>query len=359
MVKVKIILLFFCSVFVLSIFFGEVTSYADKKYKVVWSHHPAWEAWSYIGQQNVMDDWEQRFKTGEILSEKVDNYLESLRMFMDGRADACVMYLMDALTIPALQGVESTVLVIVGFSKGAEGIVFSERQDISALNGRFVRVERFSPSHYLISRAIEENGLDREKVSLVNTREEDIPKLFGLEATNKRRGVASVGGEFLMQTQQIDGARLIYNSAMLPGEIVTVLVVRSETADNVKRALAGAWFEVMQVMADKDDPERANVISHMASSSGMELTKFKAALKKHKTFYLAREAAAFAKSYKMKSTVNHIHNFAAHEGLYEEAGRDGGDFGVLFSDGGVVGSIDNIMLRIEKRYMLMASDWLN
>ena len=351
--------LLFCAIFFLSIFFGGTSTYAGKQHKVVWSHHPAWEAWSYIGQKEIMDDWEQRFKTGDIVSERVDDYLVSVRMFVDGRADGCVMYLMDALTIPALRGVKSTVLFIVGFSKGAEGIVFSERQDISALQGRFVRVERFSPSHYLLSRAIAENGLDRETVSLVNTREEDIPGLFGLEAANKKRGVAGVGGPFLLQTQQTEGSTVIFNSAMLPGEIVTVLVVRSGMADNVKRALVGAWFEVMQVMADRNDPERADILSHMAYSSGMEITKFKAALKKHKTFYLAREAAAFAKSYKLKSTVHHIHDFAVREGLYQEAGRGGADIGVLFSDGEVMGSEDNIMLRIEERYMRMASDWLN
>ena len=327
---------------------------------MVWSPHPSREAWSYIESSGVMDDWEQRFKAKEVAIERVDDYLESIQMYVEGRADGCAMYLFDALTLPALRGVDSTILFVVGFSRGAERVVLRSDQDISGLRGRSVRVEQFSPAHYLLIRALEVSGLQRKDISIINTREQDIPPLFVLEANNKNRGAASVGGGSFEQIIGADREAVsVFDSSMLPGEIISVLVVRSELADEVKRAVAGAWFETMQVLGDKNDSGREEILEGMVSSSPMESRMFKSAFKKQKIFYLAREAAAFTKSYKLKAAIRHMHDFAEGEGFYRESGTSADNIGVLFPDGEVMGARDNIKLRIEERYMRMASDWLN
>ncbi len=67
---------------------------------------------------------------------------------------------MDALTIPAAGGVDSTALIVGDFSNGNDGIVLQERQDSVAdpQRAQSVNLVELSVSHYLLARALDTAG---------------------------------------------------------------------------------------------------------------------------------------------------------------------------------------------------------
>ena len=68
-------------------------------------------------------------------------------------------------------------------------------------------------------------------------------------------------------------------------------------------------------------------------------------------FYQAGEAAAFARSEKLKETMEHVRQFSFAKGLFGE-GADSPDFvGIAFPDGSVLGDPNNVKLRFDAAYM--------
>ena len=54
---------------------------------------------------------------------QINDYVESINQYTAGGFDGCVMTNMDALTIPAVGGVDTTALIVGDFSNGNDGIV--------------------------------------------------------------------------------------------------------------------------------------------------------------------------------------------------------------------------------------------
>lgn len=89
---------------------------------------------------------------------QVNDYIESINQFTTGQFDATVMTNMDALTIPAASGVDSTALVVGDFSNGNDGIVLKGDKSLSDLKGQSINLVELSVSHYLMARALESVG---------------------------------------------------------------------------------------------------------------------------------------------------------------------------------------------------------
>ena len=54
---------------------------------------------------------------------QLNDYVESINQYTAGQFDGCTMTNMDALTIPAAGGLDSTALIVSDFSNGNDGIV--------------------------------------------------------------------------------------------------------------------------------------------------------------------------------------------------------------------------------------------
>lgn len=65
--------------------------------------------WGYAADSGLMKDIVQ-----------INDYVESINQYTAGGFDGCVMTNMDALTIPAAGGVDSTALIVGDFSNGNE-----------------------------------------------------------------------------------------------------------------------------------------------------------------------------------------------------------------------------------------------
>jgi NitT/TauT family transport system substrate-binding protein len=94
----------------------------------------------------------------------------------------------------------------------------------------------------------------------------------------------------------------------------------------------------------------------MAKFAGGTLPEFKAQLRTTAMFYKATEAADFARSPKLKETMEYVRTFSFEHELYGENAPDKNVVGIQFDDGSVMGDKGNVKLRFPAKYMQMAAD---
>ncbi len=337
-------------VVVLIVVFGLLQdSRAKETYRIAWSHYTGWEPWEYIRKSGILDKWAEKYGIA-IQLDLVNDYIESINLYTGGNYQGCVMTNMDALTIPALGGVDSTALIIGDFSNGNDGIVIKNGSQVKDLKGREVKLVELSVSHYLLARALEMNKMQEKDLTIVNTSDADIAAVFASD----KNGAVVTWNPPLMQCRKEKGAKMVFDSSQTPGEIIDMMVVRSDAPDSLKKALTGAWYEAMRIMSGKS-AEGEKALAYMADFAGGSLDDFKAQLQTTAMFYEPGKAAEFAAGKKLKDTMEYVRTFSFAHGLYGDA--DSKDFvGILFSDGSVMGKKDNIKLRFAADYMKMAAD---
>ncbi len=318
-------------------------------YKIAWSHYTGWEPWEYARHAGILEKWGRKYGV-EIQLDLINDYIESINLYTGGAYHGCVMTNMDALTIPAVGGVDSTALIVGDFSNGNDGIVVKNGSAVSDLKGREVKLVELSVSHYLLARALDLNGMKESDLSLVNTSDADIAAIFAAA----ENGAAVTWNPPLMQCRNVKGATLVFDSSKIPGEIIDMTVVRTDTPDSLKKALVGAWYETMAAMSSKGKQGR-EAIEYMAETAGGTEAEFRAQLRTTAMFYNASEAAAFASGNKIKETMEYVRTFCFDRGLYGDA--DSKDFvGMRFPDGSTMGDESNVKLRFDSSFMQMSAD---
>lgn len=314
-------------------------------YKVAWSHYVGWEPWGYAADNGIIDKWAKKYGI-EIEVDLINDYIESINLYTAGQYDACAMTNMDALTIPATGGVDSTAVIVGDFSNGNDGIVLKNGDSVADLKGRDVMLVELSVSHYLLARALEENGMSERDLTVVNTSDADIASLF----ISDSNGAVVTWNPPLQQVRNADGAEMVFDSSQIPGEIIDLMVVKTDAPDELKKALVGAWYETMAIMSTPGTAAN-EALAAMADATGATEAEFKAQLKTTSMFYGAAGAADFAASDKIKETMDSVRQFSFDKGLFGEGASSPDFVGIEFSDGSVMGNDGNVNLRFTDQYM--------
>ena len=321
---------------------------AAESYRVAWSHYTGWEPWGYAEDAGILKKWADKYGI-EIELTLVNDYIESINLYTAGQFHACTMTNMDALTIPAVGGVDSTALIIGDFSNGNDGIVMKKGSRVADLKGRTINLVELSVSHYLLARALDQHSLSERDVTLINTSDADIAAVFASDAD----GAVVTWNPPLQQVRNVKGANLVFDSSQIPGEIIDLMVVRTDAPDALKKALVGAWYEVMEIMSGRGSKAKA-AVEYMAKAAGATEAEFKAQLRTTSMFYRPAEAAVFASGEKLKQTMDHVRQFSFDKGLYGEGAASPDLVGIAFPDGSVLGDKGNVKLRFDAAYMQAA-----
>jgi NitT/TauT family transport system substrate-binding protein len=334
---------------ILTFAFNTTCGKEKKEYRIAWSHYTGWEPWEYADNAGILKKWGDKYNI-VIKLDRINDYIESINLFTAGKYQGCAMTNMDALTIPAAGGVDCTALITGDYSNGNDGIVTMGEKTVKDLKGKKVLLVQLSVSHYLLSRALEMNGMQEKDLTLVNTSDAEIGSIF-----KTQKGVIAVTwNPILMNAVKTPGANLIFDSSKIPGEIIDLMVVNTNAPDELKKALTGAWFETMQVMQDK--AKSAAAVDFMAKNSGASADEFIAQLKTTAMFYKAADAVAFTKDAKVKKTMEYVRSFSFDKGLFGQSVTTKDYVGVEFPDGSVTGNKTNVKLRFDVKYMQMAAD---
>ncbi|MBE0436069.1 MAG: lipid kinase, partial [Methylomicrobium sp.] len=153
-------------------------------------------------------------------------------------------------------------------------------------------------------------------------------------------------------------AHKVFDSSKIPGEIIDLLVVNTNTLEqnpNLGKALAGAWYEIMDVMAN-DDAQGKSAKNSMAAAAGTDLTGFESQLKTTKMFYEASDALDFSLSDHLIKTMERVAGFSFEHGLLGESAAHAGYIGIAYPNQKVSGDTANIKFRFNSEYIRLAAE---
>ncbi|MEM8961492.1 MAG: putative urea ABC transporter substrate-binding protein [Acidobacteriota bacterium] len=327
---------------------------ASDRCSIAWSHYTGWEPWGYIADSGIAEKWGDKYDVS-IEIELINDYIESINQFTAGTFDGVTATNMDALTIPAVGGVDTTVLIVGDFSNGNDAILVREKDtakkwNIKSLAGQRVALVELSVSHYLLARALDMNQLSERDLTPVNTSDADIASVF-LSGGNGT--VVVTWNPIVMSLGESLGeeARILFDSSQIPGEIIDTLVVRTDVSDACKRALTGAWYEAMGLMAKSDQ----TALAAMAEQAGGTLEQFRAQLGTTSMFYDASEAVSFVRGSVLRGTMDKVRQFSFDKGLFAEGAPSPDVVGIEFPDGSVLGDKGNVTMRFDDTYMELAA----
>lgn len=323
------------------------------KFKVAWTIYVGWMPWDYGASSGIVKKWADKYDI-EIEVVQVNDYIESINQYTAGAFDGCVMTNMDALTIPAAGGVDSTALIVGDFSNGNDGVVLKGKSKLADIKGQNVNLVELSVSHYLLARGLETVGMSEKDVTVVNTSDADMVAAY------QTKDVTSVvtWNPLLSEITMEKGANKVFDSSQIPGEIMDLMVVNTDTLKanpKLGKALAGAWYEIMSVMSAKD---KAGIAAResMAKASGTDLAGYDAQLASTKMFYKAADAVAFTTSDDVMKTMKSVAKFSFDHGLLGDGAADEGFIGIEYPGGKISGDKGNIKLRYDASFMKMAAD---
>lgn len=325
-------------------------SHAADSFKVCWSIYVGWMPWAYGAEQGIVKKWGEKYGI-DIEVVQINDYIESINQYSAGAFDACTMTNMDALTIPAAGGVDSTALVVGDFSNGNDGVVLKGKTSLLDLKGQQVNLVELSVSHYLLARGLETVGLTEKDLTVVNTSDADMVAIYGTDDVT----AVSTWNPLLSEISAMPNSYKVFDSSQIPGEIIDLLVINTETLKKnpkLGKALVGAWYEIMGEMSGKGKVA-IEAKESMALASGTDLVGYEAQLASTNMFYTPKAALDFTNSIELVKTMESVAKFSFKHGLLGDGAPDAGFIGIEMP-AGIFGNKENIKFRFDPTYMDMA-----
>ncbi len=195
------------------------------------------------------------------------------KAFRNGELDAVALTMNDAMPIAEVMQDMRFVLVIDS-SHGADAIL--GKPDISSLkelSGKRVGVESSGLGAFLLTRALETVNLSTKDLQIV-----PLATFEHGQAFKKDKVDGLVTYEPMSSRLVTEGANHLFDSSQIPGEIVDVLGVHTETLKNqhrnLKHLLEG-WFKAQEYL--EANPQKSAEL--LAADYNMSSTDFLASLK--------------------------------------------------------------------------------
>ena len=111
-----------------------------KDFKVAWSIYVGWMPWGYAADTGIVKKWADKYGIN-IEVKQFNDYVESINQYTAGAYDAVTITNMDALSIPAAGGVDTTAVVVGDFSNGNDAVILKGKSDLAAIKGQKLSVD--------------------------------------------------------------------------------------------------------------------------------------------------------------------------------------------------------------------------
>ena len=331
---------------------SEEASEARQEFNIGWSIYAGWMPWPYAQQAGIVKKWADKYGI-KINIVQVNDYVESVNQYTAGKLDGVTVANMDALTIPAAGGKDTSAIIVGDYSNGNDGVMLKGSGDLKAIKGKQVNLVELSVSHYLLARALNSVGMTMRDVKTVNTADADIVGAF---ATPDVQAAVAWNPQLLAMKEQ-PGAREVFSSADIPGEIVDLLVVDTGTIKanpKLGKALAGIWYETVALMQQQDEAGK-KARAAMAKLAGATPEAFDKQLKTTYLYADPKEAVAATSSPDLVTTMTRVRDFSFSKGLFQNA-ASADAVGMAFPGGKTLGDPQNVTLRFDESYMQLAAD---
>jgi NitT/TauT family transport system substrate-binding protein len=195
---------------------------------------------------------------------------EVLRAFRNQAIDGMVISL-DELFGLAVDGFQPRIILVVDVSHGADVVVGRPgMRTMRDLKGKSVAVESSALGAFVLSRALAINGMQASDVNVVHLESNEQPTAFEKDLVDGAVTFDPYRAQFLRA-----GARTLFDSRQIPGEIVDLLAVRAPVVEQRSKsihALLSGWFGAIDYM--KSQPEdAARRMGIRQQTSGAEFLK--------------------------------------------------------------------------------------
>lgn len=322
---------------------------SEKKasFTIAWSIYAGWMPWGYAGDKGIVDKWAKKYGI-QIKIVQVNDYVSSIDQYTKTKFDGCVMTNMDALTMPAAAGTDSTALILGDYSNGNDAVILKNSIDFTDLKGRSVNLVEFSVSHYLLLRALEKHKMSQRDIKIVNTSDAEIVGVLKKPAIN---AAVLWNPQLSFVTGNSPNVRQVFSSKEIPGEIIDMMIVNTDVLKanpDLGKALVGAWFETLQLMSQNNAEGKA-ARTFMATNAGTTLADYDAQLRDTAIFYTPASSYNFANDNQLHSTMELVRAFSKAIDV-----KNIDDIGVQFPDGTTQGNSKNIKLRFDTQYVKLA-----
>jgi NitT/TauT family transport system substrate-binding protein len=323
-----------------------------KEFNIAWTIYVGWMPWPYAADNGIVKKWADKYGI-TINVRQINDYVESINQYTAGKFDGVTVTNMDALTIPAAGGVDTTAIIMGDYSNGNDGVVLKKGKTLSDIKGEKVNLVELSVSHYLLARGLSTVKLQEKDIKTVNTSDADIVAA----AKSPDTTAVVTWNPQLLEVKSDPGATLVFDSSKIPGEIEDLLVVNTETLkDNpdFAKALVGIWYETIALMKDPSDKGKA-AREAMAKLSGTDLAGFETQLKTTYMYYTPKDAAAFMTSAELPGIMDLVRGFCFEHNLLGENVKSKDAVGIL-TPTRTLGSAANVKLRFDASYMTLVAE---
>lgn len=189
---------------------------------------------------------------------KVVDYLsntDTLLAFKNHNLHAAAFTLDETLQLLS-DGVDIDVILIMDMSYGGDVILANPGIDrVEDLQAKPVAVESSAVGMFVLKRALELHDMDMSDVQIVSTNAMEQASSFA-----KGKIVAAVSFDPYRTQLVKSGKQEIFNSTLIPNEIIDVLVVRrsySEQYPDTVKQLVDAWFKALVYQAESPQKSAA------------------------------------------------------------------------------------------------------
>ncbi len=334
---------------------GATARAAEKtSFNIAWTIYVGWMPWDYADRSGILKKWADKYGI-KIKLTQVNDYVESINQYTAGTFDGCAMTNMDMLTIPAAGGVDSTAVIVGDYSNGNDGVVLKGKgKTFADIKGQKVNLVELSVSHYLLARGLGTVGLRERDLKIVNTSDADIVAAFSAPGTTAVVTWKPQLAAILAQPN----AQLVFDSSKIPGEILDLMVVNTAVLNanpKLGKALVGAWYETLALMA-KNDAAGTAAQESMAKASGTDLAGFRSQLATTHLFATPAETYAFITSDTLIKNMDLVRHFSFDHGILGQGAESVDAVGIQFPNGRLLGDAHNLKMRIDPTYAKAALD---
>jgi NitT/TauT family transport system substrate-binding protein len=157
---------------------------------------------------------------------------EEVRAYRNGEIEAAGISIDQALVLAATNP-DVKIVVVMDFSNGGDVILGKpEIPNLQGLKSRPVGVESTALGAFIITRALEQKGMSPKDIKIVSLGVSEHERAF---KDGKVDAVVTFGSA---RTKLLAaGAKQLFDSSQIPGEIVDVLIVREEVINKQPKAL--------------------------------------------------------------------------------------------------------------------------
>lgn len=197
---------------------------------------------------------------------------EVLRAFRNGALDG-VALTMDEVLLLASEGFEPRIILVLDFSHGSDMVIGQPGlEQLTDIRGRRIGVESSALGAYVLSRVLTITKIPLSDVRIVPLEASEHEKAFKDGAVDAVITFQPVAGRLLA-----GGAKRLFDSTEIPGEIVDVLVVRQDILEKRK----ADWVDVVrgwQRALDYMQRQPEDAAARMAPREGISPAEFRQAL---------------------------------------------------------------------------------